>query len=84
MHSSAANQLPVMTDHSILQQYGKHIVAIFNTIIQVQFNEIQVQFNEIQVQFNENSRSIENYRLCLQVIDIRFTVMCALLCPIKH
>ena len=41
-----------MTDHSILQQYGKHIVAIFNTIIQVQFNEIQVQFNEIQVQFN--------------------------------
>ena len=26
--------------------YGKPIVAIFNTIIQFQFNEIQVQFNE--------------------------------------
>ena len=28
--------------------------------------------------------SIENYRLCLQVIDIRFTVMYTLLCPIEH
>ena len=47
-------------------KYGKPIVAIFNTIIQFQFNEIQfqfneiqVQFNEIQVQFNENSSSIQ-------------------------
>ena len=32
-------------------QYGKPIVAIFNT-------EIQFQFNKIQVQFNENSTSI--------------------------
>ena len=36
-----------------LFKYGKPIVAIFNTIIQFQFNEIQFQFNEIQVQFNE-------------------------------
>ena len=39
--------------------YGKPIVAIFNTIIQFQFNKIQFQFNEIQVQFNENSSSIQ-------------------------
>jgi len=38
--------------------YGKPMVAIFNTTIQLQFNEIQVQFNEIQFQFNENSSSI--------------------------
>ena len=28
--------------------------------------------------------SIENYRLCLQVIDIRFSFMYTLLCPIEH
>ena len=59
--------------HMYRLEYGKPIVAIFNTIIQfqfseiqfqfnkiqVQFNETQVQFNEIQFQFNENSISIQ-------------------------
>ena len=51
--------------------YGKSIVAIFNTIIQFQL-------------IKKTNGSIENYRLCLQVIDIRFTVMYTLLCPIEH
>ena len=43
----------------MMLQYGKPIVAIFNTEIQFQFNKIQFQFNEIQVQFNFNSISIQ-------------------------
>ena len=56
-------------DHLGSDMYGKPIVAIFNTIIQFQLIK----------KIKKTNGSIENYRLCLQVIDIRFTVMYTLL-----
>ena len=52
--------------------YGKPIVAIFNTIIQFQFNEIQVQFNEIQVQFNEIQVQFNEIQFQFNEIQFQF------------
>ena len=52
--------------------YGKPIVAIFNTIIQFQFNEIQFQFNEIQVQFNEIRIQFNEIQIQFNEIQIQF------------
>ena len=52
--------------------YGKPIVAIFNTIIQFQFNEIQFQFNKIQVQFNEIQIQFNEIQVQFNEIQFQF------------
>ena len=52
--------------------YGKPIVAIFNTIIQFQFNEIQFQFNEIQFQFIEIQVQFNEIQFQFNEIQVQF------------
>ena len=59
-------------DGQYCDRYGKPIVAIFNTIIQCQFNEIQFQFNEIQFQFNEIQVQFNKIQFQFNEIQVQF------------